>query len=782
MDSQPLHLRDALATTPAMVSRIYQQLTSHLKIIRERLNRPLTMAEKILLGHVSDPNDQELVRGQSYLRLKVDRVIMQDATAQMAILQFMQSGRKRVAVPTTIHCDHLIRASQGAREDRIRALGENREVFDFLSSTAKKFGMGFWEPGTGIIHQVVLENYSFPGGLMIGSDSHTPNMGGVGMIAIGVGGADAMDAMVGLHWDVLMPRLIGVYLTGSLKGWTAPKDVILKVASELTVKGGTNCIIEYLGPGVKTLSATGRATITNMGAEIGATTSIFPCDERTAEFLAATGRVDLADLSLKNAHLLRADDGVEENLSAYFDRVLEIDLDRLEPLIVGPFSPDLARPVSELKLEVERKGYPPHISHVLIGSCTNSSYEDLTRAAAVAAQANAVGASSVVPLMITPGSAQIFETVRRDGVIACLESVGAQVMANACGPCIGQWERKDTTKGQKNTIVNSYNRNFPGRNDDNPNTYAFVASPEVALAYSLCGDLRINPLTDELHVNGHTFRLEPPAPTPALPPRGYVFQTQGYQTPAENPDEVQVVVPEGSVRLQVLEPFGPMVAPEFAAMPVLMKTRGKTTTDHISPAGKWLRFRGHLDKISDNLLSGAINAWTGEQGKTLDVISGERGLTPAQVARHYKAEGRRWVIVGDENYGEGSSREHAAMSPRYLGAAAVIARSFARIHESNLKKQGILPLTFSDPRDYDKIREGDVVNLEYLQELDPVRSVNMLICHGDDQSEVVVLKHNMTLEQLGWFHAGSALNLIRKQQTEETGTSEASPKVRPPVW
>lgn len=761
-------------STPEMVERIYLKMQRNLERVHVRIGRPLTMSEKILFSHVMDPEVQTFLPGKSYLSLQVDRVIMQDATAQMAILQFMQSGRKQVAVPTTVHCDHLIRARMGSTADTVRARMENQEVYDFLRSAARKYGMGFWGPGSGIIHQVVLENYAFPGGLLIGSDSHTPNMGGLGMIAIGVGGADAVDAMAGLPWEVLQPRLIGIRLQGRLHGWAAPKDIILHVASRLTVKGGTNRILEYFGPGAATLSATGRATITNMGAEIGATTSIFAYDEMSAAYMRATRRAELAKLADRYRDVFSSDPEVEERPEHFYEHVIDIDLDKLEPHIVGPFTPDLARPVSELKKEIDRFQYPEKIAAVLVGSCTNSSYEDISRAAHVAREASAAGAHAVVPFMVTPGSAQIHATIERDGQLAALRKIGANVMANACGPCIGQWERKDFAKGEKNTIVNSYNRNFPGRNDDNPDTHAFVTSPEVATAYALAGSLRIDPLHDELTApNGKKYRLSPPPPTAAIPPAGYTGVGIGYEPPANDPDSVELVIPKQSDRLQMLEPFAPIVSPEFSEMPVLMKTQGKTTTDHISPAGPWLRYRGHLDKISDNLLLTAVNAWTGERGKTQDVLTGEGGLTPAAVARRYRKLGKRWVIVGDENYGEGSSREHAAMSPRWLGCAAVIARSFARIHESNLKKQGILPLTFIHREDYDKIREGDRVSLEYINELDPVRTINMLVRHANDSSDVIPLKHTLTMEHIGWFQAGSALNFIRKQLGQQVETPSA---------
>lgn len=757
-------MAQSVETSSEMVECIYQKMSRNLLAVRRRLARPLTLSEKILFAHVRDPERQDFVPGRAYLALDVDRVTMQDATAQMAILQFMQSGRSSVAVPTSVHCDHLIQASNGASSDTERALHDNKEVYDFLRTAASKYGMGFWRPGSGIIHQVVLENYAFPGGLLIGSDSHTPNMGGLGMVAIGVGGADAVDVMSGLAWEVLQPKLIGVRLTGELQGWSAPKDIILWIAGRLTVKGGTNRIIEYFGPGAHTLSATGKATITNMGAEIGATTSIFSYDKNGEAYLRATERTHLAEIAARYPDLLTSDEDVEANPERYYEEVIDLDLSTLEPHIVGPFTPDLARPVSQLKDQVVNFGYPPNISNTMVGSCTNSSYEDLTRAAAVAAQARAVGARVAVPLLINPGSEMIFETVWRDGQLTALESVGGKVMANACGPCIGQWKRNDIERGEKNTIVNSYNRNFPGRNDSNPNTMAFVASPEVVMAYALAGSLLIDPLRDELTAaDGHRYRLRPPPKVDALPVRGYIGRHVGYEPPAEHPETVEIKIQPQSDRLQLLETFEPIVEPSLHQMPVLMKTKGKTTTDHISPAGPWLRFRGHLDRISDNLLLGAINAWTGTRGRTRDLFSGRDG-TSAEVARHYRALGKRWIIVGDENYGEGSSREHAAMSPRYLGCAAVVARSFARIHESNLKKQGILPLTFAHGEDYDKIREGDVVTLEYLHELDPVRTVNMMVKHMDGKSDIITLRHALNMEHLAWFHAGSALNLIRKQR------------------
>ncbi|MDP4200562.1 MAG: aconitate hydratase [Bacteroidota bacterium] len=770
----------AVETTPAMVERVYQSSEKNIAAVRTKLKRPLTLGEKIVFGHLADPETQSLERGKSFLRLMVDRVIMQDATAQMAILQFMQAGKFESAVPASVHCDHLIQAYEGSAPDLGRALDSNSEVYNFLKSACSKYGIGFWGPGSGIIHQVVLENYAFPGGLIIGSDSHTPNMGGLSMVAIGVGGADTVDAMAGFAWEVLNPKLVGVRLTGELSGWAAPKDIILHVAGKLTVKGGTNRIIEYFGPGCATLSTTGKATVTNMGAEIGATTSVFPFDQNAVHYLNATSREELGQLAIKYAHLLVADPEVEREPEKYFDEILEINLSELEPLINGPFTPDLARPVSQLAKDAKENDYPAKVSVTLVGSCTNSSYEDLSRAAKIAEQARAVGARVKMPFFINPGSAQIRETIERDGQLEMLEAIGGEVMANACGPCIGQWKRDDIKKGDRNTIISSYNRNFPGRNDANPATLAFVASPEVVIAYALAGDLSVNPLKDELTAEGgKKYRLTPPPKVEALPALGYAGRRKGYMPPALDPSNVSVTVPGASERLQILQPFRPMVDAETTNLPVLIKTKGKTTTDHISPAGTWLRFRGHLDKISDNMLTGAINAWTGETGTTTNMYTHEKSLPVPQVARDYKARGKRWIVIGDENYGEGSSREHAAMSPRYLGCLAVVARSFARIHESNLKKQGILPLTFIDPKDYDKIKEGDTVSFEYLKELDPVRTVNMKVAHKDGTSEVIALAHTMNMEHIAWFEAGSALNLIRLHSGESSlsaGVKEAPPE------
>jgi len=748
-----------IESTPEMVRGVYEKTRKNLEIVRRRLGRPLTMAEKVLFGHLDDPENQPLEAGKAYLMLRPDRVAMQDATAQMALLQFMQAGKPEVAVPATVHCDHLIQARVGAAQDTEVASQENREVYDFLESVSAKYGIGFWKPGSGIIHQVVLENYAFPGGLMIGTDSHTPNAGGLGMAAVGVGGADAVDVLAGFPWEVLQPKLIGVKLVGELSGWTAPKDVILKLLGILTVKGGTNRIVEYFGPGARALSCTGKATITNMGAELGATTSIFPFDEAMARYLRATGRAALAELAEENRDLLVADEEVEANPERFFDQVIEIDLSELEPHVVGPHTPDLARPVSELKKAVKEEGYPANLTSALIGSCTNSSYEDLSRAAELARKAAEAGLKMQAKLMVSPGSDQIFETIKRDGQMEAFESVGATVLANACGPCIGQWKRDDIQKGEKNSIITSFNRNFRARNDSNPETFAFIASPEIVLAYGLAGTLDFDPLNDEIVQGDKRFKLPAPSKADDLPPSGFVRAVGGYAAPAEDGSKVEVRVDPNSERLQLLAPFAPPRAEEYEDMPLLVKTQGKTTTDHISPAGPWLRFRGHLDRISDNMLTGAVNAFGGKVGHTKNAFTGEEQPIPA-VAREYKAKGLKWVVVGDENYGEGSSREHAAMSPRYLGAGAIIVRSFARIHETNLKKQGVLPFTFADPADYEKVREGDRVTLVDVFAIEPGKQVEAIFRHADGTEDRVWLAHSLNAEQIGWFKAGSALNVI----------------------
>ncbi len=745
------------------VHELYASLADRCALMRRRLGRDLTLAEKVLFAHLDRPETADVERGSGWIDLRPDRVAMQDATAQMALLQFMQAGRKHVAVPTTVHCDHLIRARLGASADMQVALNENSEVYQFLRSASQKYGIGFWNPGAGIIHQVVLENYAFPGGLMIGTDSHTPNAGGLGMLAIGVGGADAADVMAGLPWNVRMPKLVGVRLTGSLSGWTAPKDVILKLAGIMTVKGGTGKIIEYFGPGTRSISCTGKATITNMGAELGATTSVFPFDGRMATYLRATRRAALAALAEHHAAHLVADPAVEKDPTKFYDEVIEIDLSQLEPHIVGPHSPDLARPISQLAADAKKNGYPLDIRVSLIGSCTNSSYEDIGRAAHVAAQALQHGLKARTPFLITPGSDQIHNTVARDGQMQILEQVGGTVLANACGPCIGQWQRDDIKRGERNTIVTSFNRNFPARNDANPETLAFIGSPEIVTALALAGRLDFNPLTDTLPgPNGQPVRLAPPQ-APELPGQGFAAGEAGFVEPPADGSSVIVQVKPDSERLQLLQPFPAWDGEDFERLALLLKVKGKCTTDHISPAGPWLRYRGHLDKISDNLFTGAVNTFTGEAGKGRDVLSGESGVSFSKIARHYKAEGLGWVAICDENYGEGSSREHAAMEPRYLGCKAVIARSFARIHETNLKKQGVLPLVFENPADYEKVQETDRISIRGLKDLAPGRPVTVVLHHAHGQEETIRCRHSLSTEQIAWFKAGAALNLLREE-------------------
>lgn len=753
----------SIETTPELVKATYERTRQRLEVIRRRLGRPLTLAEKILFGHLKDPEGAELDPGKAYLELQPDRVAMQDATAQMALLQFSTAGMERAAVPTTVHCDHLIRARSGAAEDVARAIEENREVYDFLASCSARYGLGFWKPGSGIIHQVVLENYAFPGGMMIGTDSHTPNAGGLGMFASGVGGADAVDVMAGFPWEVLQPTLIGVKLTGSLRGWTAPKDVILKLLDILTVKGGTNAVVEFFGPGCASISCTGKATITNMGAEHGATTSIFPYDQRMETYLRATRRGELADLANAHRDLLVADPEVEAQPERFYHRVIHIDLDTLEPHLVGPHTPDLARPLSAVPAAAREHGYPLEISAALVGSCTNSSYEDIVRAAAVAREALAQGVKARVPLYITPGSEQVYATIERDGLLATLHEFGAIVLANACGPCIGQWHREGFAKGTPNSIVSSFNRNFPARNDGNPATLSFIGSPEVVVAYAVAGTLAVNPVGEEIPVNGRQVRLSSPPPAPEVPEAGFVFKAEGFQAPPADAQGVQVQVREGSDRLQLLEPFPAWDGQDYLDCPVLLKARGKCTTDHISPAGPWLKYRGHLDNISNNLFLGAVNAFTGEAGRGAHPLTGEV-MEFNKIARDLKGRGLRWVAVGDENYGEGSSREHAAMEPRHLGGVAILARSFARIHETNLKKQGLLPLHFEDPADYEKILPGDRVSILGLAELAPGKSVRVLVNHADGTRDEFFCRHTFGAEQIAWFRAGSALNVLRQKR------------------
>jgi aconitate hydratase len=745
----------------AELQALYASMPDRLALARRKLGRELTLAEKILVVHSVDFATQAWERGRAQLRLRVDRVAMQDATGQMALLQFMQSGRKKVTVPSTVHCDHLIRAESGASEDMKRAITENNEVYNFLRSASRKYGIGFWRPGSGIIHQVVLETYAFPGGLMIGTDSHTPNAGGLGMLAIGVGGADAGEVMAGLPWEVLHPKLIGVRLTGKLHGWTSPKDVITYLCGVLTVKGGTNKIVEYFGPGAESISATGKGTICNMGAELGATTSVFPYDGPMAVYLRATDRADVAALADTYAEHLVADPAVLEDPKRFYDELVEIDLDQLEPHVVGPHSPDRDRPISRLAGEARQNGWPLQIKNALIGSCTNSSYEDMRRAAHVAHQGMKAGLRAKIPFLITPGSERIYQTIKRDGIIDTFQKMGGTVLANACGPCIGQWKRSDVGREETNTIVSSFNRNFPGRNDGSAATLSFLTSPEIVTALAFAGTLEFDPVHGTLPgPDGRPVRFTPPE-TEALPRDGFVGGAEGYEPPAEDGDRVQVEIPAGSERLQILQPFPAWDGQDFLGLPILVKTKGKTTTDHISPAGRWLLYRGHLDRISDNMFLGAVNAFTGETGKGLNVLTGERGVPFAKVARDYKARRVGWVVIGDENYGEGSSREHAAMSPRYLGCRAVIVRSFARIHETNLKKQGILPLTFTDPADYDRFGETDRVSVTGLGRLAPGAPVTVVITRSDGATEAIRTGHSLTEEQIGWFKAGSALNAVK---------------------
>jgi aconitate hydratase A / 2-methylisocitrate dehydratase len=743
------------------IKRLYESMPDRLERARRRFGRPLTLAEKILVSHADDFDKQEWSRGKAQLRLRVDRVALQDATGQMALLQFMQAGKKQVAVPSTVHCDHLIRAQSGAREDMERAISENREVYDFLHSASKKYGIGFWKPGAGIIHQVVLENYAFPGGLMIGADSHTPNAGGLGMAAIGVGGADCGEAMAGLAWEVLDPKLIGIRLTGKLSGWSSAKDIITYLCGLLTVKGGTNKIIEYFGPGAESISATGKGTICNMGAELGATTSLFHFDDRMAAYLRATDRGDQAALAEASRPHLVADPEVLADPKKHFDEVVEINLSELEPHIVGPHSPDRARPVSRLAAEVKKEGWPTTIKAALIGSCTNSSYEDMRRAAHVATQALKAGLRAKTPFLVTPGSERIYQTIKRDGIMSTFEQIGGTVLANACGPCIGQWKRSDVATNEVNTIVSSFNRNFPGRNDGSAATMSFLTSPEIVTAMAFAGSLEFDPVNGTMPgPDGRPFRFTAPEGE-ELPARGFATGEEGFEAPAADGDRVEVKVSPQSERLQLLQPFPRWDGRDFTELPILVKTKGKTTTDHISPAGTWLRYRGHLDKISDNMFLGAVNAFTGEAGKGVNPVTGEAGKTFTQVARDLKARGTSWIVIGDENYGEGSSREHAAMSPRYLGAKVVIVKSFARIHETNLKKQGILPLTFADPKDYDRFEQSDRVSVTGLAGLAPGKPVEVTIHKADGKTVTIKCLHTLTEEQIGWFKAGSALNALK---------------------
>lgn len=739
----------------------YQEKVNH---ARKCLKHPMTLAEKILYAHRYNLSETcHYVRGEDYAHFRPDRVAMQDATAQMALLQFMNAGKDRVAVPTTVHCDHLIQANQGSQTDLPKALESNQEVYHFLRSAASKYGIGFWKPGAGIIHQVILENYAFPGGMMVGTDSHTPNAGGLGMIAIGVGGADAVDVMTGMEWELKMPKIIGIKLTGKLNGWAAPKDIILKLAGILTVKGGTNAILEYFGDGTTSLSATGKATICNMGAEVGATTSIFPYDDNMIEYLKATGRNEVAHAATAVAHDLKADPEVALEPEKYYDRIIEIDLDQLEPYLNGPFTPDAACPISEFAEKVKKNHYPRQMEVGLIGSCTNSSYQDLSRAASLARQAVEKEIPVAAPLIINPGSELIRATAERDHIIADFEKIGGIIMTNACGPCIGQWQRHTDDPTRANSIVTSFNRNFAKRADGNPNTHAFVASPEIALAMTIAGDLCFNPLTDSLlNQNGEQVKLDPPSGD-TLPRQGFTVDDNGYRAPAENGKEVIVRINPESNRLQQLAPFAPWNGKDLLDMPLLIKTQGKCTTDHISMAGPWLRFRGHLENISDNLLMGAVNAFNGKTNQVWCRLS-QGYETVSGAAKAYKAAGLSSIVVAEENYGEGSSREHAAMEPRFLNVRVILAKSFARIHETNLKKQGMLALTFAHKEDYDKIQEHDLISVIGLKDFTPGSSLQVVLTHEDGQQETIIAHHTYNQQQIEWFRAGSALNTFTQKQ------------------
>ena len=739
-----------------MLKAFYASYKGKMEHVRAILQRPLTLAEKILYTHLFDEKGvKDYKRGEDYVNFRPDRVAMQDATAQMALLQFMNAGREQVAVPSTVHCDHLIQAYRGAREDIATATKTNEEVYDFLRDVSSRYGIGFWQPGAGIIHQVVLENYAFPGGMMVGTDSHTPNAGGLGMVAIGVGGADAVDVMTGMEWELKMPRLIGVHLKGELSGWAAPKDVILKLAGILTVKGGTNAIIEYFGPGTASLSATGKATICNMGAEVGATTSLFPYDDRMATYLKATGREEVAEMADSVAGDLRADADIMIAPEKYYDRVIEIDLSRLEPYINGPFTPDAATPISEFAEKVLVNGYPRKMEVGLIGSCTNSSYQDLSRAVSLARQVEEKHLKVAAPLIVNPGSERIRATAERDGMIGTFEKVGATIMANACGPCIGQWKRETDNPTRKNSIVTSFNRNFAKRADGNPNTYAFVASPELTMALTIAGDLCFNPLTDVLvNREGEKVKLSEPVGE-ELPPKGFAEGSEGYIAPSS--EKVEINVNPHSQRLQLLQPFPAWEGTDLLNMPLLIKAQGKCTTDHISMAGPWLRFRGHLENISDNMLMGAVNAFNGETNSVWNRLTNTYG-TVSGTAKMYKSEEISSIVVAEENYGEGSSREHAAMEPRFLNVRVILAKSFARIHETNLKKQGMLALTFVDKVDYDKIQEHDLISVIGLMDFAPGRNLKIILHHEDGTKDSFEAQHTYNEQQIGWFRAGSALN------------------------
>ena len=750
-----------------MIRKVYENFPARIAAARTAVGKPLTLTEKILYAHLWQGNaSNAFERGKTYVDFAPDRVAMQDATAQMALLQFMQSGRTKVAVPSTVHCDHLIEAKVDSKTDLNRAVSESSEVYDFLASVSNKYGIGFWKPGAGIIHQVVLENYAFPGGMMIGTDSHTVNAGGLGMIAIGVGGADACDVMAGLPWELKMPKLIGVKLTGKLNGWTAPKDVILKVAGILTVKGGTGAVVEYFGEGAVSMSCTGKGTICNMGAEIGATTSTFGYDDSMSRYLKATGREEIAAMADAVREHLTGDEEVYANPEAYFDQVIEINLSELEPHLNGPFTPDLATPISKMKEAAAANGWPTKIEVGLIGSCTNSSYEDISRAVSLAKQVTEKGLSLKSEFTITPGSELVRYTIERDGFLETFDKIGATVFANACGPCIGMWARVGAEKAEKNTIVHSFNRNFAKRADGNPNTFAFVGSPEIVTAMAIAGDLSFNPLTDTLtNDKGEQVKLDPPSGF-ELPIRGFAVEDAGYQQPAEDGSGVQVLVATDSKRLQILDPFQAWEGHDLKGLKLLIKAKGKCTTDHISMAGPWLKFRGHLDNISNNMLIGAVNYYNEKTDLVKNQLTGEYGPVPT-TQRAYKAAGVGSIVVGDENYGEGSSREHAAMEPRHLGVRAVLVKSFARIHETNLKKQGMLALTFNDKADYDKFQEDDNIDIIGLTEFAPGQPLTLVLNHADGSSDSVIVNHTYNQQQIEWFKAGAALNIIRKEFAEK---------------
>jgi aconitate hydratase len=747
-----------------LIKNVYNNITVRVDQAKKILDKPLTLTEKIFYSHLFEPSEiKDFKRGTDYVDFAPDRVAMQDATAQMALLQFMQAGKSKVAVPSTVHADHLIQAHINADKDLQEALNKNNEVYNFLESVSNKYGIGFWKPGAGIIHQVVLENYAFPGGMMIGTDSHTVNAGGLGMIAIGVGGADAVDVMAGMAWELKMPKLIGIKLTGKLSGWAAPKDIILKVAGILTVKGGTGAVVEYFGEGAESISCTGKGTICNMGAEIGATTSTFGYDDSMRRYLEATGRKEVVTYADQMAGYLTGDPEVYDNPEKYFDHVFEINLSELEPYLNGPFTPDLATPISKIKVEAEKNGWPTKVEVGLIGSCTNSSYEDISRAASIAQQAIDKKLKVKAMFTITPGSELVRYTIDRDNFIGTFEKIGGNVFANACGPCIGQWQREGSEKGEKNTIVHSFNRNFAKRADGNPNTYAFVASPEMVTALVIAGNLTFNPITDSLiNEEGKAVKLDPPTGW-ELPVKGFDVEDAGYIAPADDGTGINVVVKPDSQRLQLLESFPVWDGKNITQAKLLIKAKGKCTTDHISMAGPWLKFRGHLDNISNNCLIGAVNAFSGETNKVKSQITGEFGEVPV-VQRQYKAAGVPTIVVGDHNYGEGSSREHAAMEPRHLGVRAVLVKSFARIHETNLKKQGMLALTFSNEADYDKIQEADTINFLNLDQFTPGKSIEIEFVHADGSKDVITVNHTYNEQQIGWFKAGSALNLIKLQQ------------------